>query len=287
MANRIKVLFWLHRSKTNNQGKVPLMLRLTFQNQRQDKATGFYIDPQQWNTKRQRIKGSKDGNTEINSWIDTKIAKVADVVRDEDETGKIYLPSIMEKIFAKPHEEETILELIKSFVEDLSKRVGNDYTESTYEKYVFMQDKVTAFIKSGLKKKDVLLKDLNTKFIIDFDHYLRAVDKNKNNTAVKYCLNLKRVLNVAHLQGKVQSNPFNAHKTVYRDTPQVYLSQAEVNAIEELELIKKQHLLTRDLFIFQCYTGMAYTDMISLSSEEISSDSTGRKWIVKKRQKQE
>lgn len=67
------------------------------------------------------------------------------------------------------------------------------------------------------------MKDLTVNFIIDFDDYMRTQDNNQNSTAVKYCHNLKRVINVAVLKGLIPANPFNRFKTVYKDTQQVYL----------------------------------------------------------------
>jgi integrase len=134
-------------------------------------------------------------------------------------------------------------------------------------------------------KQDLALKDLTVQFIMEFDHFLRVVENNKHNTAVKYCLNLKRVLNVATLQGITPQNPFNKYKTVFKDTPQVYLTEAELKKIQGLDLIKPKHVLVRELFIVQCYTGLSYTDMVNLKLKDISKDTNGRKWIIKARQK--
>jgi len=167
----------------------------------------------------------------------------------------------------------------------MKNRVGKDFSFSTYEKYVFTYNKVKAFIENSLKKKDILLRDLEVKFIMDFDNYLRVNDNNQHNTAVKYCINLKRIINVLLLQGKLKINPFKNYKTVYRDILQVYLEQLELAAVANVQLAKPNHLLVRDLFLFQCYTGLAYTDMVNLTVSDITVDALGRKWIIKPRQK--
>ena len=87
------------------------------------------------------------------------------------------------------------------------------------------------------------------------------------------------------LQGILTNNPFKNYKTVYRDTMQVYLEQAELNAVVNIQLVKPSHLLVRDLFLFQCYTGLAYTDLVNLTITDISVDASGRRWIIKRRQK--
>jgi integrase len=285
MANTIKILYWLHRSKMNKDGLVPLMLRLSYQNKKVDKASGHYINPKLWSTEKQRAKGAKEPSIKINDWIDSTTANISILFRAEVQKGNVYLPSIVESLFAKHENGPTLLKVIKTHNEQLLLHVGKDLAYSTYEKYVFTYDKVKAFIASSLKRKDILLKSVTTRFIMDFDHYLRVQDSNQHNTAVKYCLNLKRILNVAVLQGLIPLNPFKAHKTVYKDTPQVYLDEQELFLLENTSLTKPSHLLVRDLFLFQCHTGLAYTDMAALCLGDISTDNKGRKWIIKARQK--
>ena len=197
----------------------------------------------------------------------------------------MHLPSIIERLFATAKEEPTLLKKIEEHNQQLLARVNKDVAFSTYEKYVFTYNKVKAFIEYSSKKKDILLRDVTSRFIMDFDHYLMVHDNNQHNTAVKYCINLKRILNVAVLQGIMVKSPCNDYKTVYKDTPQIYLSGEEVALIENADLVKANYLLVRDLFIFQCNTGLAYTDMVSLKSTDISTDGNGRQWIVKARQK--
>jgi integrase len=270
----------------NKEGLVHLMIRMTFLNNKVDKATGYYVDPDQWNSAKQRLKGSKDTSKQINEWIDGKMVEISDIYKEEVQKNKgVHLPTLMEKLFSGTKEEVSLLKFILKHNEQLKQRVNKDFAFSTFEKYVFTYNKVKAFVESYLKRKDILMKDVTTKFIMDFDHYLRVVDSNQHNTAVKYCINLKRIFSVAALQGLIVKNPLTIYKTVYKDTQQIYLSEQEVNAVEDAELVKTSHLLVRDLFIFQCNTGLAYTDMVNLKSTDISIDNNGRKWIIKPRQK--
>ena len=285
MANTIKVLLWLRRNKINSEGLAPLMLRLSYQNNKTDKATGYYVNPNDWNIIKQRLKGSKNQAKQINEWIDDTMVKIADCYREEAKKANVHLPSLINKLFVKVKEEPGLLQTMFEHNEQLRLRVDKDFAYSTYEKYVFTYNKVKAFIEGPLKKKDILLRDITTRFIMDFDHYLRVHDKNQHNTVVKYCINLKRILNVVVLQGILAKSPFTNHKTIYKDTVQVYLNEQEVLAIDNITLDKPKYLLTRDLFLFQCSTGLAYTDMVGLSHEDVSTDALGRKWIVKPRQK--
>lgn len=285
MANKIKVLLWLHKSKINKEGLAPLIIRLSYQNKRVDKATGYYANPKDWNATKQRLKGNSQKSQEINDWISESIVKLSDAIKAETkQNNTVYLPAVLATLFTEIKEEPALLALMKDHNEKMKERLGNDFRYSTYEKYIFTYNKVKAFVEQ-LGKKDILLRELTTKFIVEFDHYLRANDNNQHNTAVKYCINLKRIINLAVLQGLIEKNPFTPYKTIYKDTQQVYLDEGEVILIENLRLEKQKYELARDLFLFQCSTGLAYTDMVNLKPEDISVDPNGRKWIIKSRQK--
>src|SRR5882672_6480956 len=104
MANTIKVLFWLHRSKANKEGLVPLVVRLTFKGKRAEKATGFYIETSQWNTQKQRLKGSKGSNIHINKRLDELMVRIAFLSREEGNVANVHLPSVLDQLFATSKE---------------------------------------------------------------------------------------------------------------------------------------------------------------------------------------
>lgn len=265
---------------------MPIIIRLTYQGKRAEKATGFYILEKEWNVSKQKARGTGPDAVRINNWINEQLSKLSVLIQQLVQDGvPFHLPSLLESLFIKTKEELAFLRIMLEQIEGMRKKVGKGYSHSTFEKYMFTYDKVKAFIEQELGKKDVLLKDLNVKFIMDFDQFLRVVDNNQHNTAVKYCINLKRVINVAVMQELLPRNPFLPFKTVYRDTPQVYLEEHELEVLEKARLLKGSYIIVRDLFIFQCYTGLAYTDMLSLTLHDISKDSKGLQWIVKARQK--
>lgn len=285
MANTLKVLFWLRRNKTNKEGVIPLMIRISYQGAKAEKSTGFYVHPKDWNAPKQRMRGEKDASQKINSWLDYANATIGEIFRDAVKSKEVHLPTLLNKLFSNPVVDPTLLDTIKEHNYAMLERVGHDFSYSTYEKYVFTYDKVEAFIRKHLKRGDVFLRELNARFIMEFDHYLRTVDKNQHNTAIKYCLNLKKIINLSVMQGKMSSNPFKAYKTVYKDTPQVYLEAFEVDLIEKARITRNNLLLVRDLFLFQCFTGLAYTDLVNLKLSDITMDAQQRSWIIKPRQK--
>jgi integrase len=285
MSNSIKILFWIHRSKKNNEDKAPLMLRLTFKNERLNKSTGIYVPENSWNGPKQKLRGSDEDTETTNSFINATRTKVIQLFNAAQSEGDIYLRNILDLIFHKVEKADTLLKTITVFNESMKSRVGVDFAYSTYEKYVITGKKIKAFLEAGLKKQDIRLKDLSLSFIMDFDDYIRTIDKNQHNTATKYCINLKRILNVAVMRGLISQNPFVGYRTAFKETARTFLSNSEVNLLRDKEIPIPRLDLVKDLFLFQCFTGLAYTDLKSLSKKDITIGIDGNKWIIKARQK--
>ncbi|SDX56262.1 Site-specific recombinase XerD [Hydrobacter penzbergensis] len=122
-------------------------------------------------------------------------------------------------------------------------------------------------------------------FVSDFDYYLKHNDGNKHNTVVKYITNLKKIVNMAVTNGLLLKNPFVEYKSAYKDVERVYLTLPELKAIEQKEFKMERLRLVKDLFLFQCYTGLAYSDMAKLTDKDISTGVDGGKWIIIRRKK--
>lgn len=99
--------------------------------------------------------------------------------------------------------------------DDFHKRIGIDYTFSTFEKYDILRKKIELFLPHKYGKKDIRLQDVNHVFAADFDFYLKDNDKNQHNTVVKYIINLKKILNMAVTNGW-QRIPFPLSKPLIR-----------------------------------------------------------------------
>lgn len=285
MSNSIRILFWIHRSKRNKQGEVPLMLRLTYKNERLNKSTGIYILQNSWNHQKQKLKGNNESTVTVNRYIDNTKTRIIQLFNAVQSDGDIYLQNILDTIFSKSEKTDTLLKTIHVFNESMKSRLGVDFAYSTYEKYVITEKKIKSFLETKLGKPDIRLKDLSLSFIIDFDDYIRTIDKNQHNTATKYCINLKRILNVAVMRGLIQQNPFLGYRTAFKETSRIFLSTFELSQLCNKIIPISRLDLVKDLFLFQCYTGLAYTDLKFMNEKDITIGIDGNKWIIKARQK--
>ena len=284
-TNNLNILFWLYKSKLNRQGEAPIYLRITYSKERKNISTGFNINPAKWDGNKSMVKGTKDDAIQVNNYISSTKAKLMELFNDMLKERDINLDILMDRFFGRDGNNMTLMELVQHHNIDFKSRIGTDYTFSTFEKYDILRRKLEVFIPYQYRRKDIRLKDLGHKFMADFDFYLKNHDKNEHNTTTKYLKNLKKILNVGVVNGWIDKNPFENFVATYKDVDRIYLTQKELNLIEEKQFKLERLRIVKDLFLFQCYTGLAYSDMAKLTAGHISPGIDGNKWIITRRQK--
>jgi site-specific recombinase XerD len=284
-SNNIKILIWFYKTKLNRNLQAPIYLRVSFSGNRKEFSTGYSIEPNKWDAAKMKVKG-KDGEAEaINSYLQQTQSKLVSLYNDMMKEGDVNLDKLVDRFFGRDHTPMTLLELVKYHNEDFKKRIGIDYTFSTYEKYDILRKKLEVFIPLKYGKQDMRIRDLSFQFAADFDFYLKEHDKNKHNTVVKYITNLKKILNMAVTNGWIDKSPFIKFKSTFKDVERIYLTQEELDAIEQKTFKIERLNLVRDMFLFQCYTGLAYSDMSLLTHADVKLGIDGNKWIIINRKK--
>jgi site-specific recombinase XerD len=124
-----------------------------------------------------------------------------------------------------------------------------------------------------------LLSELSVKFLQDFEHYLKTVRNCNHNTTAKYLKNLKKVINTAIVNQWIEKNPFLGYKITIKQTIKDYLVEEELKRIESKTFPMERLEAIRKIFLFQCYTGLAYIDVKGLTMDNIVS-SKGNHWLV-------
>jgi hypothetical protein len=216
MANNVSILFWIKTSRINKKGAAPLMLRISYNQQRNEFSTGFNLEPSKWDKSKYRVKAKTQEASQINQYIDGSKAKILSIFRDMVLNEDISLDRLVDKFLGKDEQTLTLLQLVKYHNDNFKSRVGVDFAFSTFEKYDITAKKIESFLLEHHKKPDFRLKDLTHKFITDFDYYLKTVHKNEHNTTTKYCKNLKKILNVAVTNNWIQAIPLMVIDAVTR-----------------------------------------------------------------------
>lgn len=167
----------------------------------------------------------------------------------------------------------------------MEERIGVDVVKSTLVKYKTVLYKLRTFLYKKLNRKDIHLKELNLKFVIDFENYLKVDCSISHNTCMKYIRDLKKVLNMAVDNEWLDKNPFSRFKCSYKKVVREILTDNELSLLSEKEFSIQRLEEVRDIFLFCCYTGYAFVDVEKLSQNDVAIGIDGGKWIFTNRKK--
>lgn len=286
MKTRLSVLFYPKTNKNRTNPLVPIYLRVTFNGTRFEMSTDRMVNPDLWIPGGNSIKGTKEEARVLNTYLSNLETRIYKIINNIELSGKeLTLDLLKSELKGQDKKEHTLIDLFTYHNDQMKSLVGKDYAIATYKKYVYTLDKVKAYIKQDLKKDDVPLSELNHAFITNFEFYLKTHDKLDNNTAMKYIKNTKKVVKMAIDNEWLERDPFARFKCTYKDPNRGFLSQEELDKIMNKQFAHPRLGQVRDIFIFSCYTGLAYSDIEKLTPADVKLGIDGEKWITINRQK--
>ena len=281
--NTLSILFLLKKDKTNKQGICPIYCRITYLKKRKQFSTGEFINPKEWNSKRQQASSEKEINQQleiINSGIKKTYIQLqlTDIEFNVDDIFKNYTGKA-------PKEELSTSQYFKKFLDQKKKLIGIDIELATWKKYNYVYEQAKAFIKWKYGKQDLPLGKLKPKFLVDFEYYLKTeraqVQVNINKTIQRFRKPIKNAVG----EGYLEKDPFVLHKPGRVRKQVVFLSHDELSVLENHTFMQARLQMVKDLFIFCCYTGLAYNEMSTLTKDHIVKGFDGAYWIQMKRKK--
>lgn len=277
----MKVNFVIRKTKKKADGTVPIEMTISVKGQRRYLSTGREVKPSNFSPKKQIVKGDK----ELNEFLKTLKARVYSLETTLLGKGVIVTIDTILDLFRNGEEEKTItfLQVFDAHIDKINKKVKQKLvTDTTLSKYEVTRDYIVRFIKTELKKDDILMKDVSPGFVESLFIYLLKFMQ--NNTAVQKMKQVKSVMRFAVEEGYIKVSPF---KLVLKKEKKeiVPLTIEEVNTIWKKDIEIARLAKIRDLFVFECYTGLAFSDLASLTENDFHTDDSGNKWIIKKRHK--
>lgn len=268
-------------------GKCPIRCRITYHKNRKIFSTGLFLNPDYWNSKKQKVYPSNEDNDFINtqiSLIRQKLNQAFLVLQIKDEPFAVEDVYLQYKGKTLKKELGTV-EYFEQFLERLQKLIGIEIKQVTWNKYSYIKTDTIAFIKWKYHKKDIQLRDLDMAFILDFEYYLKTEKGKKQVTINKNLQRFKKVIKSAVTSKHLEVFPFSEHKPKPVKTKVVYLTTEELKALENHTFSQSRLVKVRDMFVFCCYTGLAYQEMVSLKPKHIITGFDGNQWIQMTREK--
>ncbi|MBZ0245127.1 MAG: site-specific integrase [Cyclobacteriaceae bacterium] len=289
MSNTISVLFYARKSRSTTQGLIPVYMRVTLAGERFDVTTKLYIREEQWSPEAGKMKGNSEEAKKMNALMEAMRIRAFDYQREILNEGKtLSVETLKHKWFGIITERpRMLLEIFEHHNRQMKDLVGQEFSPLTLERYTTSKKHTRDFMKWKYNVDDMNIKDLNYEFITDYEFWLKSVRKCDHNTTMKYLSNFKKIVNICLKNGWLVRNPFLGYKITKREIERPYLSHDELEAISTREFSVARICQVRDIFLFSCYTGLAYADVKKLSRAEISVGIDGEKWIFTHRQKTE
>jgi site-specific recombinase XerD len=286
MQNSFSFLFYLKKPKGYASGNVPIYLRITVDGKRAEVSTGRECNPEKWNTDAGRADGTKDDIKALNIYLDTLQGKVYEAHRRLFDANEIITSeSLKNKFTGKSEKPRNLVQIFNDHNRKVETLVGDEFAPGTLKRYITSLKHTTDFLQWKYSISDIDIRKIDHAFIADFEFYLRSVCKCNNNSAVKYIRNFGKVIRICLANGWLDKNPFANYKTKVKEVERVFLTEKEIEAIASKEITIERISQVRDVFLFCCYTGLAYIDVKQLTSSNISFGIDGEKWIFQNRQK--
>lgn len=282
---KITVLFLLEKNKTNSKGLCPIKVRITYLGKRKQFSSGLSIPKEAWYSKRQFINGSEFSHLNGQLILIKKKIEESFLALQVNEIS-FDVEDIYQKYKGEPSKKQrTVLEMFELHNIRMKALVGKEYSKSTYSKFEESKMHTRNFIKSAYSKSDFLLTNLTLKFLSDFDFYLKDTMNHKQITINKTLQRVRKVVKLAVGEGFLDRDPFLLYRPKKISRQIIYLTSRELKQLEQFEFSQKRLQQVKDLFIFCCYTGLAYKEMANLKKENIVKWKDGSLWIEMTRQK--
>ena len=284
--NTLSVLFIIKKAKLLKNGEAPICMRITVNKRVAEVMIKRSIPVDLWNQKKECSKGKDRVATELNYYINTVRAKVLQIHRElEIDNKPITADTIKDCFYGRDKVQRSLLEVYAEHNEKCRALIGKEYTESTVTKFDTSINRLKEYIRSCYHCDDIMLAELDGQFIRDFDFWLKTEKHCQNNSALKHLKNLKKVVRIALANDWIKKDPFYGIHFKQEEVNVEFLSREELDILMNKEFAIKRLEQVRDIFIFCCFTALAFVDVQQLSREHLIKDNNGALWIRKARQK--
>ena len=288
MNTTVSILFYIKRAKANSQGISPIYVRVTVESKRFEFSSMKYVNIEKWSIEGNKVKGSSEEARTINSHLDYLKNQVLEAEkRLFKKDSKVTSESLKNEMFGCQERTRTLLPIFIDHNNKIKALIGKEYAPGTLERYETSLKHTKDFLMWKYNITDIDILKIDHAFISDYEFYLRTVRNCANNTAVKYIKNFNKIIKICLANHWMDKNPFANYKSKVKEVDRVYLSEEEIQEIINKDFGTDRLSLVRDIFLFSCFTGLAYIDVKNLTKSHVSIGIDGEKWIFTHRQKTE
>ena len=287
MINTLTVLFHLRQEKRSQNGKTPIYCRITVEKQRATLSIQRSVYTDKWDATREMVKGNNDEAKDINAYINLIKKKIYDEHYKLVESNSHVSAEALKQVVLNRErpKSKSVFKVFEEHNQKVKTLIGSSFAHGTHERYQTALKHLKEFVQCKYHRNDYFLHEINHEFIHEYDYYLRSVRKCNNNTTVKYIKNFGKIIRYSLANSWIEKNPFINFKMKLDKVDRGYLNKDELAMLATKHFSIKRLEQVRDVFIFQCFSGLAYCDVSKLTRENISPDENGVLWLKTKRTK--
>ena len=285
-TQNFKVLFVQTKNRLNKQNQSPIYCRITYQGNRSQFSTGIFVQVEHWDSKNQTVVKKSQNASQYNYQLEEIKSKLlTSFLICISQKEPFTVNEIYDRYIGKEtKKKEAVAAYYKLYLSKLKKLVGLQIKENTYNKFVYVGNHLEAFVKMEFQK-DVLLEDLTENFLNGFIYYLVVEEKQAQITINKTVQRFRMAIKQAISERYLDKDPFILHKPKKTRKEVVFLTYEELFKLQNFEFKQNRLALIKNLFIFCCYSGLAYREMADLKKGNIQLGFDGFNWIKMLREK--
>ena len=288
MKTKVSILFYAKKAKAGVNGLVPIYTRITVNGKRIELSTNRFVEITKWSVEGGKMKGTSEEARSINNHLDLLKNQIIDAHMELiHKKVLITSDSLKNKLLGVDEKQRMLVSIFQDHNNKIKELVGQEYAPGTLVRYTTSLKHTIEFMQWKYNVSDIDITRIDHAFITDYEFWLRSVRKCANNTAVKYIKNFNKIIKICLDNDWLYKNPFSNYKSKFKEFERVYLSEKEIQSIIEKDFKTERLSLVRDIFLFSCFTGLAYIDVKNLTKSHISLGIDGEKWIFTHRQKTE
>ncbi|WP_081852609.1 site-specific integrase [Prevotella sp. 10(H)] len=287
MRNSFKVSFFIKKNQLLKNGDAAVSLRITVNGQREELRTKKSINPALWSQAKECSRARDKVSRDLNEYILNSKMKLINIYQELEESGKAISATILKnKFFGMDNEDrKTLIAFFNEHNEKCRQLIGIDYVDITVRRYECCARYLKELIQKKYGEDDLLLREVKGELVRDFEFFMKTEKGCQQNTFIRYMKCFKKVINLAIANEYITRNPFAGIKFHEVPVNKEFLTLEELNRLSEKEFKIDRLELVRDVFLFCCFTGLAFIDVYNLRKEHLVTDNKGNLWILKTREK--
>lgn len=287
--NTFGIQFVTRIPRQQKDDMVSVYARITVNGRRTEISLKTKVAINNWDVVKGKAKGKRPEIAKLNAHMEQVRSLIFDCYNQLMQQNKTVSVEAVKALFLGEDVEETMtLMKLVAYHRQISE---STLAPGTMKNYGTTETYLQKFLNHNFKKKDLPLEELNYRFILDFENFLKTykpIDHHKplnNNGVMKHMERLRKMVNLSVKMDWLEKDPFAKYKLHFEKVERGHLSQTELKVMESKRFSIERLQAVLDMFLFSCYTGLAYIDISNLTPANIVKGIDGQDWLSTRREK--